>query len=208
VDWTLGRALRTARFWWIAAGYFCGLFAWYAVQVHQTKYLIEIGFSPSVAAWALGVVSLVAVPGQIALGHLSDRVGREWVWMIGNGGFVLCCLALILLRAHPTTTLLYLMVVAQGTLGYGLTSVMGAITAEIFAGRHFGSIFGTAMLAAILGGATGPWLTGSLHDHFANYAPAFWISICLSLVSATAIWFAAPRKVRVVAGRINNAAAD
>jgi MFS family permease len=71
---------------------------------------------------------------------------REW-------GFVLCCLALILLRAHPTTTLLYLMVVAQGTLGYGLTSVMGAITGEIFAGRHFGSIFGTAMLAAILGGA-------------------------------------------------------
>ena len=37
VNWTLPRALRTARFWWIAAGYFCGLFAWYAIQVHQTK---------------------------------------------------------------------------------------------------------------------------------------------------------------------------
>ena len=46
--------------------------------VHQTKYLIEIGVSPSAAAWALGAVSLVAVPGQIALGHLSDRIGREW----------------------------------------------------------------------------------------------------------------------------------
>ena len=40
VDWTLGRAMRTGRFWWIALGYFCGLFAWYAVQVHQTKYLV------------------------------------------------------------------------------------------------------------------------------------------------------------------------
>jgi MFS family permease len=208
VDWTLGRALRTTRFWWIATGYFCGLFVWYAVQVHQTKYLIEIGFSRSTAAWALGVVSLVAVPGQIALGHLSDRVGREWVWMIGNGGFVLCCLALIQLRDHPTTVLLYLMVVAQGTFGYGLTSVMGAIPAEIFEGRHFGSIFGTAMVAAILGGAAGPWLAGSLHDHFGNYAPAFWVSIVLSLVSATAIWLAAPRKVRLVVGRMNNAMAD
>ena len=55
IDWTLARALRTARFWWIALGYFCGLFAWYAVQVHQTKYLIEIGFSPTYAAWALGL---------------------------------------------------------------------------------------------------------------------------------------------------------
>ena len=57
VDWTLGRAMRTARFWWIAVGYFCALFAWYAVQVHQTKYLVEIGFSPELAAWALGGVS-------------------------------------------------------------------------------------------------------------------------------------------------------
>jgi MFS family permease len=34
-------------------------------------------------------VSLVAVPGQVAFGHLSDRIGREWVWMIGNVGFVI-----------------------------------------------------------------------------------------------------------------------
>jgi MFS family permease len=161
VDWTLGRALRTRRFWWIAAGYFGATFVWYAVQVHQTKYLTEIGFSASDAAWALGLVSLVAVPGQIALGHLSDQIGREWVWAIGNGGFVLSCLALILLAGHPTMALLWVMVMTQGTLGYGTTSVMGAILAEIFAGKHYGSIFGMVMLSAILGGATGPWCGGS-----------------------------------------------
>src|SRR5439155_1205548 len=127
VDWTLGRAMRTTRFWWIMVGYFCGLFAWYAVQVHQTKYLVEIGFSPTDAAWALGVVSLAGIPGQIALGHLSDRIGREWVWTVGSLGFALCYLALLFLRHAPTPTLLYLMVVSQGMLGYGLTSVVGAI---------------------------------------------------------------------------------
>jgi sugar phosphate permease len=65
VDWTLGRALRTRRFWWLAVGYFSGLFSWYAVQVHQTKYLIEVGFGSTEAAWALGLVNLVAVPGQV-----------------------------------------------------------------------------------------------------------------------------------------------
>ena len=85
---------------------------------------------------------------------------------------------------------------------------MGAIPAEIFEGRHYGSIFGGVMPAAILGGAAGPWLAGSIHDHFGNYAPAFWISIVLSLVSATAIWLTGPRKVRVVAGRMNGAAAN
>src|SRR5579863_5434573 len=58
IDWTLARAVRTRRFWWIAVGYFCALFAWYAVQVHQTRYLVEIGFSAGEAGWALGLVSL------------------------------------------------------------------------------------------------------------------------------------------------------
>jgi MFS family permease len=77
IDWTLARAARTARFWWIALGYLGGLFAWYAVQVHQTKYMIEIGLSPGLAAWALGLVGFAGIAGQIGLGHLSDRVGRE-----------------------------------------------------------------------------------------------------------------------------------
>ena len=34
------------------------------------------------AVWALGVVSLLGIPGQIWLGHLSDRIGREWMWTI------------------------------------------------------------------------------------------------------------------------------
>jgi len=202
VDWTLGRAMRTTRFWWIMVGYFCGLFAWYAVQVHQTKYLVEIGFSPTDAAWALGVVSLAGIPGQIALGHLSDRIGREWVWTVGSLGFALCYLALLLLRHAPTPTLLYLMVVSQGMLGYGLTSVVGAIPAEIFQGRHYGTIFGTLMLASIVGGAAGPWVTGALYDATGSYTLAFSLAIGSSVLSAVAIWRAAPRAVRAVAGRV------
>ena len=202
VDWTLGRALRTAPFWWIMVGYFCGLFAWYAVQIHQTKYLVEIGFGPTEAAWALGFVSLAGIPGQIALGHLSDRIGREWVWTVGCLGFALCYVALLLLRDTPTPTLLYFMVASQGMLGYGLTSVIGAIPAEIFQGRHYGAIFGTVMLASIVGGAAGPWVTGALYDATGSYALAFVLAIGASALSALAIWLAAPRKVRAVAGRV------
>jgi MFS family permease len=203
VDWTLGRAVRTARFWWIAGGYCCGLFAWYAVQVHQTKYLVEIGVSATHAAWALGLVSLAGIPGQIVLGHVSDRIGREWVWTVGSLGFALCYLALLGLRHGPTPTLLALMIISQGMLGYGLTSVIGAIPAEIFQGPHYGTIFGTLMLAAITGGAAGPWVTGALHDATGSYTLAFWVAIGCSILSAGAIWLAAPRQVRAVAGRVH-----
>jgi MFS family permease len=207
IDWTLGRALRTARFWWIATGYFGALFAWYAVQVHQTKYLVEIGFTPSAAAWALGAVSLAGIPGQIALGSLSDRVGREAVWALGNAGFAVAYAALILLHDRPWPWLLYVMVATQGMLGYGLTSVIGAIPAEVFEGRHYGAIFGTVMLGAIAGGALGPWFTGVVHDVAGSYAPAFVVAILCSAFSTIAIWRAAPGKVRAV-GRAPRHAPD
>jgi MFS family permease len=206
IDWTLPRALRTARFWWIAVGYFSALFAWYAVQVHQTEYLEEVGFSAGVAAWALGLVSLAGIPGQITLGYLSDRIGREWVWTIGSAGFALTYLALLALRLVPEPAVLYLMIAAQGLLGYGITSVIGAIPAEIFEGKHYGSIFGTLMLASIFGGAAGPWLTGALHDAFGNYEAGFLIAFGFSLLAAVAIWRAAPGRVRAVAGRAARAA--
>lgn len=204
ITWTLSRAMRTAPFWWLALGYFAILYAWYAVQVHQTKYLIEIGVSPMEAAWALGIVSLAGVPGQIIFGHASDRIGREWAWTIGCAGFAICYAALLALQSGATPWLLYGMILAQGFLGYSATAVLGPIVQEIYEGPHFGAIFGTLMVAAIVGGATGPLVTGLLHDWTGNYAAAFWIALALSIVSAVAIFIAAPRKVRLVAGRVGN----
>ena len=202
VDWTLARAIRTLRFWWTFAGFFSGLFVWYAIQVHQTKYLVEVGFAPELAAWALGLVGLGGIAGQIVIGHLSDRIGREWAWTIAATGFVLCYLCLLGLQARPSATLVYLMVAAQGLLGYGLATVYGAIPAELFQGKHFGTIFGTLSSASILGAACGPWLTGWIYDRVGSYTPAFWLAIALCLVSIACIWQAAPRKVRAVAGQV------
>lgn len=202
VDWTLARALRTQRFWWLALGYFCALFAWYAVQVHQTKFLLTVGFSATDAAWALGAVSLFGVPGQIVLGHVSDRIGREWVWTLGASGFVACYLVLWSMQAHASLGSLVLMVVLQGLLGYGVTSVFGAIPMEIFEGKHYGAIFGTLMLAGILGGALGPWWVGWLLDQTHSYAAAWLSGAAMAALAIGAIWMAAPRRVRSVAGRV------
>ena len=200
--WTLARARRTAPFWWIIVGYFGMLYAWYAVQVHQTKYLAEIGISPIEAAWALGLVSLAGVPGSIIFGHVSDRFGRELAWAIGCLGFIICCALLIAMQGNANPVLLYAMVLSQGFLGYSSTSVLGPIVAEIYEGPHFGSIFGTIMLGAVIGGAAGPWVTGLIYDYTGSYVMGFLLALIVSAISAFAIYMAAPRKVRRVAGRI------
>jgi MFS family permease len=80
---------------------------------------------------------------------------------------------------------------------------MGAVVLEIFQGKHYGSIFGTVMLAALAGGAAGPWVTGFLHDLSGNYTLAFAIGIIVCGLSALAIWMASPRKIRAVAGQLH-----
>ncbi len=202
VEWTLQRAIMTSRFWWLALGYFGGLYAWYAVQVHQTRYLIDIGFTATTAAWSLGLISLFGIPGQIILGHLSDRIGRELIWTVSSLGFAIAYVALILMQTTPSTFLLYVMVISQGLLGYGVTSIMGAVASEIFQGKHFGTIFGTLMLAALAGGALGPWVTGLLYDHYGDYTVGFAVALGVCFVTAMAIWMASPGKVRAVSGRI------
>ncbi len=200
-SWTLPAALRTARFWWLALANATAMYAWYAVQVHQTKYLLSIGIAPTLAAWALGFVSLAGIPGQIALGALSDRIGREPVWTIGCLGFVLTYALLIALSATPHPALLVAMILAQGVLGYGITSVFGPVVAEVFDGPHFGTIFGTMMIGAMSGAAAGPFIHGLLHDITGSDLPGFLLGILASLASIAAIWIAAPRHVRRV-GRL------
>jgi MFS family permease len=200
-EWTLGTAMRTARFWWVAAAFFCSLYVWYTVQVHQTRYLADVGFGAGEAAFALGLVGLCGVAGQIWIGHFSDRIGREWAWTIGMSGFVVTGLALLALDGNPSRLLMYLMVAAQGLFGYGVASVFGAMPAELFSGRRFATIVGMLSVFANIGGGVGPWLTGDLYDRTGSYQSAFVILVVLCVVSIGCMWLAAPRKVRLVAGQ-------
>ena len=120
-------------------------------------------------------------------------------------GYVVCYAALLLLPQYPTLLTYYLIIGSQGMLGYGLTSILGAIPAELFEGKRFSTIFGTLSISAGLGAALSPWLTGVIYDHFGRYTIAWWLGLFFSALSILCIWFVAPRKVRVVAGRVDRA---
>lgn len=195
-EWTLRLAIRTTPFWWLFAGYVTSLHSWYAVQVHQTKYLLEVGFSAADAAFALGLLGLTSVGGQIGVGYLSDRIGREWAWTLGMAGFIACYLLLLQLNTAPDHYVMYLMVVMQGLFGYGVAVVYAAMPADLFQGRHYGSIFGVLAVASSLGAALGPWVTGVMHDIYGSYIESFYLAAGLSLFSILCVWMAAPRRVR------------
>ena len=77
----------------------------------------------------------------------------------------------------------YVIVGSQGLLGYGITSIIGAIPAELFEGKRFSTIFGILSISAGWGASTSPWLTGYFLDRYGNYEFAWWLALVLNLVS-------------------------
>ena len=201
IDWTVARAIRTARFWWFFAAMTSAMFVWYALLVHQTNHLLDVGFLTEQAALALGLVPFVGALGQVGIGHLSDRVGREWTWTLCCLGFAVAYMAMSMMQSAADSWLIYVMIIAQGGFGYGLASMTSAIPAEIFAGRNFGSIYGVLSISAASGASSGPWLTGKIFDTYGSYDPAFAIGLGACVFSIVCVWLAAPRKVRLVAGQ-------
>ena len=198
-DWTLARAARKARFWCFSVGFFLALFAWYAIQVHQTKYLQDLGFDRTFAAFALGLVPLFGVAGQILLGALADRIGREWIWTLACAGFFACYGLCYLLARNPDPVLVWAMVIVQGFLGHAMTPAIGAIPADLFQGASYGRIFGVAAVLGSAGAAIGPLVFGIIHDRTGSYDQAFLLAMAATVASAVLIWLSAPRKVRRVA---------
>jgi MFS family permease len=178
------------------------LYIWYAVQVHQTRYLIDVGISAETAALALGLVGLTGIVGQVMIGHLSDRIGREWAYTLAVIGFLATYACLYLLQRWPEAWLMYLMIGLQGFVGYGISTIFAATPADMFAGKNYGVIFGVLATAASAGAALGPWVTGIFFDIWGDYNVAFAVSSVLCVFSIATMWLAGPRKVRLVSGRI------
>ena len=201
IDWTVAKAICTLRFWWFFAAMTSAMFVWYALLVHQTNHLLDVGFLTDQAALALGLVPFVGAIGQVGIGHLSDRVGREWTWTLCCTGFAAAYVAMSMMQDAGDVWLIYVMIMAQGGFGYGLASMTSAIPAEIFAGRNFGSIYGVLSISAATGASSGPWVTGKIFDTYGSYDLAFTIGLGVCVFSIVCVWLAGPRKVRLVAGQ-------
>jgi MFS family permease len=87
-------------------------------------------------------------------------------------------------------------------LGVGAAGpVFYSAAADLFQGRHFGSILGTITLGFSLGGAIGPPLAGFIHDKTHSYFFAFFIILGALISAAVLMWLIAPRKIAPVPAR-------
>lgn len=187
---TLARVLRTPLFWVLATAQVLGNFSTQMLLVHQAAFLVDHRMPAIVAASVVSLVGVASIVAKTGGGWLSDLIGREVVYTLGMSLIVASVGALGLIALTPTIPLAYLYGALIG-MGYSVTaSLMPAVAADRFHGRHFGSIFGVLQLANAVGGSTGPWIAGRIFDETGAYTIAFTAAVAAAVIAATALWTA------------------
>jgi MFS family permease len=198
--WSVGRAIRTGRFWLVAGCFFFGTFGTQQILIHQVAILADAGFDRLLAAVTVGVVGICSVVAKLSWGYLSDRFGRELAYSLGMGLIVLSVIVLSLIRVWTVTQLAFTFAALIG-FGYAVTAVLSPATvADCFQGRHFGAVFGVVTMGHGIGGAIGAWTTGFLRDTTGSYTTSMLLAASACVLAAILCWLAAPRKVRLVPG--------
>ncbi|MBI2880145.1 MAG: MFS transporter [Candidatus Tectomicrobia bacterium] len=193
--WTPREAMKTRPFWFLVAAFFLQSASGEMMVVHQVAHVAGLGYSKALAASTFGLAYFFGIGGMFFWGAMSDRWGRERLYLFGTLS-VLAGLGLLMSLGRTSPWPLYGFVVFYG-FGFGSRPPLFLATAaDIFQGRRFGAIMGAMAAGFGLGGAFGPWLGGWIYDLSGSYRGAFLVAALATSASALFVWLAAPRKVR------------
>ena len=200
-DWTLFKAARTGRFWLLCLSTFS---LWGITQhimvTHHVAFAMDLGYSGIYASSVLSLFGILFSCGSLT-GLVSDRIGRELTMtiaaIIGISGIVV----LTAMKETSRPWMLYYYAIALGfALGMAAPAIATSAT-DIFQGPKVGATIGFIWFSFAIGGSVGPWLGGWIFEFTKSYLVAFIVAMVLYAVACAAIWWAAPRKVRLVPGR-------
>jgi len=186
--WTLRSALRTSAFWGMFGAYLGTAVAAYSVLPQTVAYLVEQGFDPLLAAAAFGMTGALSAVGIIAMGFISDRIGKVQAVTVSYISSIAGTLSLLAVAWFPSLLLVYGFVVFFGIMQGVRGPVIVTMVATLYRGGAVGSIFGAMSLALGLGAAIGSWLSAWLRDLTGAYAASFTLAVAGSLLGLALFW--------------------
>jgi MFS family permease len=177
-------ALRSPGFWRLSLAFFLATLAVGALFVHLVPYLIDQGYDPAFAAWMVGLIGLMGLPGRLLFTPLGDVLPRRVVTAFLFALQALALLALLVWRA-PAGVLAF---AALFGAGFGaITPARAALLAETYGPAHYGRIGGVLAFALTGARALAPVGAGLLAAGLGGYEPVFWALLAGSVVATVAV---------------------
>lgn len=176
-------AIRTPAFWMLLAYTILVYPVQAGVSLHQAPHLIERGISPTVAAAIVATFSAASGLGTLACSLLPRRLPLRFV--LAFVGAVMATGPLLMTRiSGPLDGY-----VAGAVYGFGIGAMLTLLPvawADYFGRSNFGAIRGVTLSAQVLAQATGPLLSGALHDWTGNYMVSLYTFAGLASLSVVA----------------------
>nr|WP_272876800.1 MFS transporter [Neoroseomonas terrae] len=187
-EWTLRAAMSTPHFWLLFLVYMLTSIGSFLVSLHQIAFAVGVGFDPLYAAFVLGTGALLALPGVIITGSMSDVIGREKAAIVTYLISMIGSAAALLIHAPDQHIMLWIHACFFGITWGARGPAITAKTADLFGGRRLGTILGVITVGSGLGAGIGAWGAGLLFDLTGSYRLAFWLSVASYGLGAVAFW--------------------
>jgi MFS family permease len=168
-------ALRSRDFWLFALAVTMTGICNMIIVVHQTRMLVDMGYSLMLASLIFGMLGVLRAIGGLIWGPLSDRIGRSTCVVIICGISIVGLVLLWLTPLVPAESaalrivLLSCYVLTFGIGFNGIAPVYASAVSDRFAGKNLGTILGLLDLGFGLGSALGPWWAGWMFDRYGSY---------------------------------------
>lgn len=181
---TLAEARRTVVFWVLFGAFLVGNFATAAVSVHLIPYLVDRGYSATMAAAMIGWMGAVQVPGRLLFVPISALLGARW--MVASVFFGQAVgLAQLPLITLIGTALPFVVIMGASN---GMSTLARATSlAQIYGARHYGAISGAVALGANGARAVAPVGASLLLLGLGGYPSVFWALAASLLVASLAV---------------------
>ncbi|MDH4189629.1 MAG: MFS transporter [Betaproteobacteria bacterium] len=178
----LREALGERGFHLLFWGYFVCGFHIAMLSVHLPAFVVDGGLKPEHGMMAIALIGLCNMVGSFVSGVLGGRFSKKYllsaIYLL-RGVFIL---ALILAPLTPLT--LYLFAMGIGFLWLSTVPLTNGLVGQIFGMRYAGTLAAIVFVGHQIGSFIGVWLAGYVYDRVGSYAPAFWISVGLSVFAA------------------------
>lgn len=184
---TVGEAVRDWPFWALTSSFALTSIGIFSLVPQTMVYLLEHGIDGAYAAKALAVAGLLTPLGMVGFSWLADRGGRRRAAILAYGCSIAGVGALALVRGPDDDLFLWLYVLLFGGSMGSRGPMISTLATLRYRGAHFGKIYGLIAIGMGLGGFSGAWIGGVLHDLTGGYAAVMVLSVAALALAAASL---------------------
>jgi MFS family permease len=190
-SWSRRRALRSLKFWGVAAPFALALTAQVGFLVHQIAILQPV-MGRAQAGFSVAALTVMAIIGRFGLGAFADRLDmrRFTAWSVASQAA-----ALLAMAATGNNVVLVLGCVVFGLSAGNLLTLPALIIQREFEAASFGMLIGLSWAINQFTYSFGPGLLGIIRDATGSYTAPLLLCAALDVVAAAMVMLRLGKRV-------------